>query len=97
MCELPLDIKNKSIIIQLELLPATSNDLKEIDFVKQISNGEFVPVYKRRLYLPYWLKSFKTNKVESKCYFIRETTNMNDINMFLKDNRVFIHKSFKIQ
>lgn len=95
MCGMPLELENKKITIELELVLATADDLKEIDFYKEMPNEEFKPIYKRRLNLPIWLKSFITDKIEPKCYFLRQHTNMNDINIFLKDNRVFIHKEFK--
>jgi hypothetical protein len=95
MCVLPLELETTTI--QLELVVATPEDLKVIDFYKNLPNYELEAVYKRRLHLPFWLKSFKTDEVEQKCYFIKETTDMKDIHIFLKDNRVFIHKSFKVQ
>ena len=90
-----LTLENTTVKIELELVLATAEDLKEIDFYKELPNEEFKPIYKRRLHLPIWLKSFKTNEIEPKCYFLRKHTNMNDINIFLKDNRVFIHEDFK--
>jgi hypothetical protein len=96
MCVLPLELEIETIKIELELVLATANDLKEIDFYKELPGEEYVPVYKRKLNLPIWLKSFKTDTIEAKCYFIREHTNMADISVFLKDNRVFIHKDFKM-
>ncbi|WP_064968039.1 hypothetical protein [Tenacibaculum ovolyticum] len=97
MCVLPLNSENNTVTIQLDLIVATAADLKEIDFYKPLPNDEFKAVYKRRMHLPFWLKSFKTNIVENKCYFINEHTKMDDILLFLKEDRVFIHKDFKVQ
>lgn len=93
MCVLALE--EQTATINLELVVATPNDLKEIDYYKDLGNEEFKPIYKKRYNLPYWLKSFKTNTIESKCYFFNDNTNTHDLKIFLDDNRVFIHDSFR--
>lgn len=93
MCVLALE--EETATIQLELVVATPEDLKEIYSYKVVGNEEFIPIYKRRTHLPYWLKSFKTNQIEPKCYFINDHTNMKDLKIFLEAGRVYIHQSFK--
>jgi hypothetical protein len=89
-----LALQRETATIKLDLVVATPADLKEIASYKMVGNEDFIPVYKIRQNLPYWLKSFKTDKIEPACYFLQDHTNIKDLKIFLDDNRVFIHKRF---
>ena len=83
------------IIVPLELVQADFIDLKLVDYVETLPDEEFKTHYKLRKNLPFWLKSFVSDKVEPKCYFLNEDTNQKHLKIFLKAGRVFIHKYFK--
>jgi hypothetical protein len=82
------------IQILLDLVIATAADLKEVNYFKEDENEEFIPVYKIRKNLPFWLKSMRTGIIESKCYFLDDHTNHKDLKIFLDAGRVFIHPRF---
>ena len=91
-----LALQEETATIQLQLVVATPEDLKEIASYRMVGNEEFIPVYKIRQNLPYWLKSFKTGVIEPACYFLQDHTNMKELKLFLDDKRVFIHKRFRV-
>ncbi|PQB08006.1 hypothetical protein BST83_13225 [Polaribacter filamentus] len=87
--------ESKKANISLELVMATAIDLKEIDYIKELPNDEFKPVYKIKKNMPFWIKSMVNNEIETKCYFLDDHTNQKDLKIFLDAGRIFIHHKFK--
>jgi len=95
MCVLVLDpdVDIETTTVQLELQKALLNDIRVLDYNKDLGNGEFKPIYKLRENLPFWLKNSK-GIIENKVYFMYPGINKNDVLDYLKREQIYIHKDF---
>ncbi len=86
-------LKTNPITVEIELVIAKPDDLKEIDYYKDM--GEGLPkekVMKRRLGVPYWLINSK-GEVEAHPYIIHKETDVKQLSMYLKNEQLLIAKS----
>ena len=79
--------------VNLELVPATANDFKEIDYYKDMGYGnQQKAMYKMRLGIPYWLVNSK-GELETHPYRTTLETDADAIAYYLKTDRIFIIKN----
>lgn len=94
MCVLALT-EEKKATIELELVQAELQDVRNVKSNVRQADGTFKTIYERRFNLPFWLKSFVTDEVEPACYFLDDHHKPKEIQTFLEDGRMFIHKTHK--
>ena len=84
--------------VTIELIPAIAEDLKELDYYKDMGPGQpHKKVMKLRAGIPFWLLSPNTGEIEPHPYRLTEQTNSKDIARYLNDGTIFISKDpFKI-
>lgn len=95
MCVLALELETETPIvkftIELELVKATSTDLKELDFFRIDENGKKEGKFKLRENLPFWLLN-SDGELESHIYFLNDSWNPKDIKTYLENGQIYIQK-----
>lgn len=89
-------INHEIVKIVHELVQAQSEDLKQLIRNEELTTGGFKSIYGIRKNLPYWLKSYETDIIETKCYFLSDCTDLVELKKFLEDGRVYIDKQHSI-
>ena len=93
MCVLALDVEVQTETVSLELQQALLNDIRVLDYNKELPNGQTKPVYKLRENLPFWMKNSK-GSFENRVYFMHSGVNRKDINDYLNNGQIYIHKDY---
>ncbi len=81
------------IKIEIELVIAQADDLKEVDYFKDLGYGApKQKVMKMSLGIPYWLINSK-GEIEPKPYKTSENSDAKEIAFYLKEERLLIAKN----
>ena len=94
MSDQTLEVETLTITVEIELVPAILDDIRELDRYKELANEEFKPVYKLRENLPFWLKRSSDQKIENHVYFLSNNSNKKEVFEWLNAGQIYIHKSF---
>ena len=95
MCVLALEIEEQIEETKVTLKKAFPVDFKLLKSEKQLSNGQFKPIYEYRFGVPFWLKSMVTNEIENHCTIFSKETNKEDFADWLRLGMVYIPENLK--
>lgn len=93
MCAIDLEIEIETRTINVELQKAFLDDIRELDYNKEVAHKKFTPVFKLRENLPFWLIDSK-GVLQPQTYFLHNGVDKKDIYNYLKNGQIYIHKSF---
>ena len=95
MCVLPLELENPVITVQLELelIKATPDDLKEIDYYKKVINGPDKKVMRIRKNLPFFLVN-SSGYIDPHIYILNDDWHPAILKEYLDNEQIYIHKKF---
>lgn len=82
----------KKIEITIELVPATPDDLKELDYWKDLGDNVFKKVMKIKVGIPYWVINSK-QEIEPFPYRTTLDTDVEMLANYLNENRILIAKN----
>lgn len=77
-------------VVKLQLVKAEGDHFKDLKKHKELSNGEYEPVFVYRYGVPFWLKSYVTGELEDRCYIFSKETNKEEFAKWLQLEMVYI-------